>query len=321
VEKNRIANRRSPITPQVGRAVSKRTRFSRWKRLPGTLFRTGDHARSSTGDEERRLTLYIPWRLLDQAELLAKESAAASIQQYCETLLAQAIESELAARRLLETEGGRGPLEGLAAIAADPEYLAEWSNNPRHVPHVNLELHRESDELPLPEIQILSVHHEPANTEPTTSVDHPAEESAVLHREQTSEHASKVEASTAVAEESPCDVVIRHAALGVESDPLGFLPCLRRAEAPDARAISELLTALVELERDHAGDAVIDRSLAYALHRLAFESQVLVMDAWQGAPIDRTTRDALHAIQECVDRVLSGQDIRYDATEPPATFG
>jgi hypothetical protein len=124
-----------------------------------------------------------------------------------------------------------------------------------------------------------------------------------------------------VAEESPCDVVIRHAALGVESDPLGFLPCLRRAEAPDARAISELLTALVELERDHAGDAVIDRSLAYALHRLAFESQVLVMDAWQGAPIDRTTRDALHAIQECVDRVLSGQDIRYDATEPPATFG
>jgi hypothetical protein len=55
----------------------------------------------------------------------------------------------------------------------------------------------------------------------------------------------------------------------------------------------------------------LDRTFAFALHRLAFEGQVLLTDAHSDAAADPATVDALRRVQEAVDRVLSGEDIRY----------
>ena len=72
----------------------------------------------------------------------------------------------------------------------------------------------------------------------------------------------------------------------------------------------ELLQALNALEVEYRNARAIDRRVAYALHRLAFEGQVLHTDAWAGAWPAETVR-ILRVVQEAVDRVLSGEDIRY----------
>ncbi len=59
-----------------------------------------------------------------------------------------------------------------------------------------------------------------------------------------------------------------------------------------------------------SGADVLDRRMAHALHRLALESQVLLTDAWPGAFDDRVIA-AIRTVQEGVERVLSGEDIRY----------
>jgi hypothetical protein len=106
--------------------------------------------------------------------------------------------------------------------------------------------------------------------------------------------------------------VLRHAGL-VAGDPSAFLPTLRRGESLEAGAVQELLGALRELEVLYRGARSLDRRVAYALHRLAFEGQVLLTDTWPGAPVDEATIDVLRIVQEAVDRVLSGEDIRYFA--------
>lgn len=75
-------------------------------------------------------------------------------------------------------------------------------------------------------------------------------------------------------------------------------------------AAAELLQALNALEVEYRTASAIDRRVAYALHRLAFEGQVLHTDAWPGA-LDAATVNTLRVVQEAVDRVLSGEDIRY----------
>ena len=70
------------------------------------------------------------------------------------------------------------------------------------------------------------------------------------------------------------------------------------------------MAALHRLEAEQQGASVLDRRLAYALHRLALESQVLLTEAWPGVFDDRTV-GAIRAVQEVVERILSGQDIRY----------
>ena len=50
--------------------------------------------------------------------------------------------------------------------------------------------------------------------------------------------------------------------------------------------------------------------LLHALHRLALESQVLLTDAWPGVFDDRVIT-AIRTVQEAVERILSGQDVRY----------
>ncbi len=54
------------------------------------------------------------------------------------------------------------------------------------------------------------------------------------------------------------------------------------------------------------------------LHRLALESQVLLTDAWPGV-FDERVITAIRTVQEAVERILSGQDIRYYPA--PATSG
>ncbi len=109
--------------------------------------------------------------------------------------------------------------------------------------------------------------------------------------------------------------VLRHAGLA-EGPPSAFLASLRRGEPPTSDALSELRNALYSLEGVSHDATAIDRKLAFALHRLAFESQILHTDAWPGA-FDLWTIQAIREIQELVDRVLSGQDIRYEPSERP----
>jgi len=106
-------------------------------------------------------------------------------------------------------------------------------------------------------------------------------------------------------------VVLRHAASGSD-DPTAFLARLRRGEAIGDATAGELLQALNALEVEYRDARAIDRKVAYALHRLAFEGQVLHTDAWPGA-LDAPTVNLLRVVQEAVDRVLSGEDIRYYA--------
>jgi hypothetical protein len=104
-------------------------------------------------------------------------------------------------------------------------------------------------------------------------------------------------------------VVLRHGAVGSD-DPGGFLATVRRGESVPEAAAGELLQALNALELEYHDARSIDRRVAYALHRLAFEGQVLHTDAWPGA-LDESTVNLLRIVQEAVDRVLSGEDIRY----------
>jgi hypothetical protein len=110
------------------------------------------------------------------------------------------------------------------------------------------------------------------------------------------------------------EVVLRHALQAGEEGP-SFLAGLRRGEPAAVAEVAELARGLQELERETRGAVVLDRRLAYALHRLAFEAQVLHTDAWPGI-FDEWTVDTVRAVQEAVDRILSGQDIRYYTPEP-----
>lgn len=113
------------------------------------------------------------------------------------------------------------------------------------------------------------------------------------------------------------ETVLRHAGLTSPEDPSGFLPCLRRSELVRSETADELLAALRDLEESLRDATGLDRRLAYALHRLAFEGQILT-DGPTPAANDPATIGRLRRVQESVDRVLSGEDIRYypESAEP-----
>ncbi len=108
--------------------------------------------------------------------------------------------------------------------------------------------------------------------------------------------------------QSALEILGRH--VGWVADDWGFLPCLRRGEAVPPIRVSELTRALGELEEELRGAELLDRRTAHALHRLALESQVLLTDAWPGV-FDDNAVAAIRTIQEAVERILSGADIRY----------
>lgn len=290
--------------------VSKRPRYSRWRRLP-PVYRLGEDKGPDPNLEPQRLTVYLPGTILDAAEAQAHKAGIETIQEYCTDLLRRAIEAERVREQVAEVEARRGPLEGLYQIANDPEYLAEWSA---------LAGAREST-VPKPSL----VEPEPA-AEPAPGPDPEPESITVVVPEPEVAIPDAVAAGAATAEvpmpaRAPAEpstqpvltpsaqVVLRHCGQAGD-DPQAFLPSLRRGESAPLAEIAELARALQSLEAEYQGAATIHRQVAYALHRLALEAQVLHTDAWPGA-FDAWTVDTIRAVQEAVDRVLSGQDIRY----------
>lgn len=272
--------------------MAKRLKYSRWRRLPG-VYRFHERKPPDLDREDQRISLYLPSGLLELATEFAT-SAGTTLQSYCEQLLTQAIDQERIRRLVSEQEARHGTLEGLHAIADDPVYLAEWK----------------------------AVVTQPARPDEPPSTVKPMpgstcdEHTALLGPRflfaPTTAPPVGPEAPPMPAESpSPATIVLRHAGLGEFDDPSGLLPCLRRGEGIGPAAARELLGALEALEEEFEGQATMSRRLAYALHRLAFEGQVLLTDAWPMGTEDTATVDVLRLVQEGVDRVLSGEDIRY----------
>lgn len=269
--------------------MPERPKYSRWRRLPA-FFRSGEFKMPDPREEEQRVSLYIPGIMLDLADEQAQRAGAPSVQAYCADLLLRAIEGEHARAQVAELEARRGPLEGLDEIASDPEYLAEWRARFGGRDPVAVEPPADGS-VPL---------NLPQGGTPPIPVRMPI----------TPERVTGLDASV--------DVVLRHAAV-VGDDPQGFLACMRRGEPPALAQAAELAQALQILEENLHEAPALDRRLAYALHRLAFEAQILHTDAWPGS-FDEWAVETLRTIQEYVDRILSGQDIRYyRAAAPPET--
>jgi hypothetical protein len=293
--------------PEGTATLAKRPRYSRWRRLPG-LYRFGEKNRPEPKLEPQRLTLYLGWDLLDAAEAQAAQAGVQTIQEYCTRLLQQAIETERVRAQVASIEAQRGLLEGLQEIADDPEYLAEWSaqiraqaqarNRPAAEP-LRVEPPAHSTAMPAP--GAVDAHAPDDPSEPR-----PGHESGADVAPGPIANAPDLSPSALV--------VLRHAALLVDNGP-SFLASLRRGEAVPVAAVAELARALQDLEDEARDASSLDRRLAYALHRLAFEGQVLHTDAWPGA-FDAWTVDTLRAVQEAADRILSGQDIRYESPTP-----
>ncbi len=327
--------------------MAKRPRFSRWRRLP-PVFRSGEHRPIGTGNELDRLILYLPARSLDLAEALAEKAGIPAIQDYCELLLNQALESERDRQKVIDVEARRGPLEGLKEIAADPDYLAEWQiesdSRPTQPPpsvdsiSVDFLLAEESEEDTDAETRSSPEAHvgltASAGGHGIAWVEEsPRVESAVPH-EQPGAVGFSLEPTSltplapvrprirVVADPEAVEIVRRHA--GFDGDDRGFLACLRRGVPVPPVQSNELIRTLNQLDLEHRDTGVLDRRLSHALHRLALESQVLLTDAWPGV-FDARMIAVIRAVQESVERILSGQDIRYyprtaakpTAPEPP----
>ncbi len=310
--------------------MAKRPRFSRWRRLPG-VFRTGDHRPADSGTDLDRLILYVPTRILDMAESLAEKAGVPTVQDYCALLLMRALENERVQQKVSDIEARHGPLEGLKQIADDPDYLAEWQK--RADESGNADLRPDYGDPKQAAAHIDAAHHEGITVE-IGSTENPLESRLLSRRrnasypphddvlgddeEERTHPVRNVPATISMKSLKPAvlkmtdasaiDVISRHT--GSSDDEWGFLPCLRRGEAVPAAKSAELVYALNQLEAELAGSDTIDRRAAHGLHRLALESQVLLTDAWPGR-FDARMIGVIRTVQEAVERILSGQDIRY----------
>jgi hypothetical protein len=319
--------------------VAKRNPYSRWRRLP-PVFRSGEHKLPGPGEEPQRIILYLPGAVLDQAEALAGKAGAPTIQEYCAGLLGRAIEIERVKDHMAEVEAKRGPLEGFNEIAGDPDYLTEWheqsesretpagkpqpTNSPGHdaipaSPILPGAIGRVM--LPAPAAADESDGNDPLHRLPSPSPEMGEFPERVQIRLEpalrvigpviTERIVPEVLDGTAV------KAVLSHVG-PADHDPHGFLPSLRRGQSVNPARVSELMAALHRIEADQQGASMLDRRLSYGLYRLALESQVLLTEAWPGVFDDRTV-GAIRAVQEMVERILSGPDIRYyEAHDSPA---
>ncbi len=315
--------------------MAKRTKYSRWRRLPAGLSRTSRRQIPDVHDEPQPLTLFLPGSTLDAAQEQAVRAGAPTVQEYCAGLLRRVLDEQRVREHFAEVEARRGAFEGLNEIADDPDYLAEWNaQSARHdrdePPHPPPEFPRSEVDLgaDFPTHGLSAGQETPPEGGGPSSVpvpgaitlgsdlgpqpsDFPA---AGLDRvESKPEPGARLDGAASKELSKSAEVVLRHAGR-VEAEGATFLTSLRRGETLDLSAVAELARALRELEAEHGDAMTVDRRLAFALHRLAFEGQVLLTDSWPGA-FDTWTIDALRAVQESVDRILSGLDIRYYATD------
>ncbi|WP_220369733.1 hypothetical protein [Paludisphaera rhizosphaerae] len=292
--------------------VGDKNRFSRWRRLP-PVFRSGSREHKLPGFEEeiQRLTLYLPGSYLDLAELLAGLEQIPTIQEYCSRLLVQALEEERTRRQVTEVEEKRGsPLSGLDEIADDPNYLAEWNRRREDGRPASSSRPDDADAENLPALTVPLVHIPAIETddallsEPTPPAEAPQTVRLEIGPRSEPEVAGSYEPE--IPDGRAMDIVWKHVGEG-GGDLDGFLAHLRRGEQVPPASTAELLAALRILEEENRGSAGLDRRLAYALYRLALESQVLLTEAWPGA-FDDATVAAIRAVQDKVERILSGAE-------------
>lgn len=288
--------------------MSDRNRYSRWRRLP-PVFRSGEHRVPGYEDEAQRLTLYLPGGLLDLAEDLAELANVPTIQEYCARLLALALENERARWRVAEAEAKQGPFEGLRAIAQDSDYLAEWRPQDGH-PHNPQDETADGPGVIIP-VALEPTFVEPEDEEPDETTAPDEAQSPLTVRLETKKSSEPVVAQSTnpeLLDGRPMELLWRHVAPGDQSSD-GFLPRLRRGESVPPAEAAALLKAIGRLDEENRGAQGLDRRLAYALYRLALESQVLMTEVWPGA-FDESTVEAIRAAQEMVERVLSDDDGR-----------
>lgn len=243
--------------------------------MSGT-FRTHERRESDPTTEPQRLVLYLPIAALDLAERQASQARVESVQRYCESLLLQALGTTIG--QCADSSRSNSPevRPGKSrTVADDPDYLTEW-----------IATVLEDFDTP----QVLN----------GPSPSHSSLESPFI----------APEPSERIVERPAVEVVLRHAGLR-GSDPNAFLISLRHDGRLAPGVGPELIQALVELEAESRNEIVLDRLLCFALHKLAFEGQILVTEGTRNAEMEVSVVELLRLVQECVDRILSGQNIRY----------
>ncbi len=266
--------------------MSRQLRFSRWKRLPG-LHRVTERKIPTHLTELQRFTLYLPGELLDLAEELATQSGARTPQHFCEELLTRALLGE-------EVEQ-ESKVEGIvnSAMADAADYLFQES----------LDTERDliiepSGGMPAGSQFFLRLN-EPAFLQLPALPGPEAEPVSGPDRN----FGSSTLASDARTE------VLRQAGLQEPVDPSAFLVALRQGESPGESGFLSLIQALEALERSLTQDQPLDRELAYALHRLAYEPQVLLSEAWPALAQDQATLQGVRMIQTLVERIFKGPGV------------
>ncbi len=294
--------------------MAKRNPYSRWRRLP-PVFRSGEHKLPDPGADKQRIILYLPLPVAEHAEILAVKAGVSSVQEYCTKLLCDAIEIERVKAHLVDVQEKRGPMEGFKEITDDPSYLAEWREQsgshelepaqpPPPIPTAG---------EPVPAVKFLDDDTTQPSDHASPGPDTGVSPERVIVRIEPAKWAIEPYITERIVPEvldgTAIEAVLTHVGTG-NHEPGAFLPSLRRGQSPSPGGLSELMAALHQVEADQRGVSMLDRRLAYALYRLALESQVLITEAWPGVFDDRTM-GWIRAVQEMVERILSGQDIRY----------
>jgi hypothetical protein len=263
--------------------VAQPLRFSRWKRIAG-LKRAREHMVTTHLQERDRLTLYLPGRVIERAETLAARSGLPTVQAYCEGLLERAIAAEHARIKVdasVMMNDVYSSLDEMIGESGGPIEPVDEESSPENVVVVASE--RKLEVAP----------QRPDRVEPSDQAVTAADTLARL---------------------------LHHAALDRDPASNGFLGTLRRGERPSEEVVRDLDHVLAELDGLLRGRMEIDRRIAYTLHRLALEAQVLLSDAWTHLANDRALVDQVYAMQQAVDHILSGHEISYPGTanEPTA---
>ena len=267
--------------------MSDKLRFSRWRRLPG-LHRVTERKIPTHLTEPQRLTLYLTGEIMDLAEELARQVKARSPQHFCEDLLTQALLTEqyreekrveglvVSAFDAIEGYVREEALDTERDLIIDPSEVEDTPPAPPVAPRVAIR-------LAIPQATILA--------KPIPG--HPVSESVIDDQPQP--------ALTAV---RAAETVMKHAGLRELSNSSLFLPRLRMGECVESPEISDLLESLDVLEQLLQIDPRLDKSLVQALHRLAYEPQVLISEAWPILAEDLETVKAIRTVQAQVERIF-----------------